>query len=74
MFVGENDPLGWQRFMERQAQEFNANGITAHYTVEYGQAHGLDSLAGPNAGRLFDLFEAAKNGCEKPADPLRYAR
>ena len=65
MFVGENDPLGWQRYMQRQAEEFNENGITAQYNLEAGQAHSLDTLAGPNAARLFDLFVQAQNGCGK---------
>jgi predicted peptidase len=65
MFVGENDPLGWQRYMQRQAEEFSENGITAQYNVEQGQAHSLDTLAGPNAARLFDLFMQAQNGCGK---------
>jgi poly(3-hydroxybutyrate) depolymerase len=65
MFVGENDPLGWQRYMQRQAEEFSENGITAQYNVEQGQAHSLDTLAGPNSARLFDLFAQAQNGCGK---------
>jgi dienelactone hydrolase len=69
MFVGENDPLGWQRYMQRQAAEFNEHGINAEYTVEAGQAHSLDTLAGPNAGRLFDLFAKAQNGCGRKDQP-----
>ncbi len=69
MFVGENDPLGWQRYMQRQAQEFNDNGISAQYNVEPGQAHSLDTLAGPNQGRLFDLFARAQDGCSKQPPP-----
>lgn len=65
MFVGENDPLGWQRYMQRQAEQFNEHGITAQYNLERGQAHSLDTLAGPNAARLFDLFAQAQNGCGK---------
>ena len=65
MFVGEVDPMGWQDMMKRQASEFRAKGMTAQYTVEKGQPHRLDTLAGPNAGRLFDLFEQAKHGCGK---------
>lgn len=65
MFVGENDPLGWQRYMQRQSEEFSDNGITAQYNVEQGQAHSLDTLAGANAARLFDLFAQAQNGCGK---------
>ena len=40
-------------------------GMTAQYTVEKGQPHRLETLAGPNASRLFDLFEQAKHGCGK---------
>jgi predicted esterase len=65
MFVGELDPMGWQPLMQKQAAEFRAKGMTAQYTVEKGQPHRLDTLAGPNAGRLFDLFEQAKHGCGK---------
>ena len=65
MFVGEHDPLGWQRYMQRQAEEFSEQGITAQYNVEPGQAHSLDTLAGANAARLFDLFAQAQNGCGK---------
>jgi len=65
MFVGELDPMGWQDLMQQQASEFSAQGMTARYTVEKGQPHRLETLAGPNAGRLFDLFEQAKHGCGK---------
>jgi predicted esterase len=63
MFVGELDPMGWQPLMQKQASEFRAKGMTAQYIVEKGQPHRLDTLAGENAGRLFDLFEQAKLGC-----------
>lgn len=65
MFVGELDPMGWQPLMQKQAAEFRAKGMSATYTVEKGQPHRLDTLAGPNAGRLFDLFEQASHGCGK---------
>jgi poly(3-hydroxybutyrate) depolymerase len=65
MFVGELDPMGWQGLMQLQASEFRANGITAQYTVEKGQPHRLETLAGDHAGRLFDLFDQAKHGCGK---------
>jgi hypothetical protein len=65
MFVGENDPMGWQDLMQHQASEFQARGITAKYTVEKGQPHRLETLAGANAGRLFDLFAQAQHGCGK---------
>jgi poly(3-hydroxybutyrate) depolymerase len=65
MFVGEVDPMGWQDLMQKQATEFRAKGMTAQYTVEKGQPHRIDTLAGANAGRLFDLFEQAQHGCGK---------
>jgi predicted esterase len=65
MFVGELDPMGWQGLMQKQASEFRARGMTAQYSVEKGQPHRLETLAGSNAGRLFDLFEKAKQGCGK---------
>jgi predicted esterase len=65
MFVGELDPMGWQPLMERQTMEFRAQGMTAQYIVEKGQPHRLETLAGANAGRLFDLFDKAQHGCGK---------
>src|SRR5579862_1497249 len=65
MFVGELDPMGWQSLMQKQTSEFRAMGISAQYTVEKGQPHRLETLAGPNAARLFDLFDQAKHGCGK---------
>jgi predicted peptidase len=64
MFVGELDPMGWQDLMQSQAEEFRAKGISAHYTVEKGQPHRLETLAGANAYRLFDLFDKAQHGCK----------
>jgi len=65
MFVGELDPMGWQPLMEHQASVFRANGMTAQYIVEKGQPHRLETLAGANAGRLFDLFDKYQHGCGK---------
>ena len=65
MFVGELDPMGWQDLMKMQAEEFRAQGMTAQYTLEKGQPHRLETLAGANARRLFDLFEQATHGCGK---------
>jgi len=65
MFVGENDPMGWQDLMKLQADGFRARGMTAQYTVEKGQPHRLETLAGAHAGRLFDLFDQARHGCGK---------
>jgi len=40
-------------------------GTVARYTVEKGQPHRMETLAGANAGRLFDGFEETKKGCSK---------
>ena len=63
MFVGEDDPMGWQDLMKLQTEEMRAKGMNAHYTVEKGQPHRIETLAGAGASRLFDGFEAAKKGC-----------
>lgn len=63
MFVGQLDPLGWQPMMQSQAAAFRAAGMSATYTVEAGQPHRIETLAGEHAGRLFDLFDAARHGC-----------
>jgi predicted peptidase len=65
MFVGELDPMGWQPLMQKQTADFRARGMSAQYIVEKGQLHRLETLAGPNARRLFDLFDQAKHGCGK---------
>ena len=65
MFVGEVDAMGWQPLMQKQTAEFNAHGINAKYTVEKGQPHRIDTLAGPRASRLFDIFDQAAQGCAK---------
>lgn len=44
MFVGELDPMGWQNLMQQQTSEFRARGMNAHYTVEKGQPHRLETL------------------------------
>ena len=66
MFVGEVDPMGWQPLMQKQTSEFRARGINATYTVEKGQPHRMSTLEGPNAARLFDLFDQAAHGCASP--------
>jgi hypothetical protein len=37
----------------------------AQYTVEKGQPHRLETLAGTGASRLFEGFEAARQGCRR---------
>jgi predicted peptidase len=65
MYVGENDEYMWHSEMKREADVLRARGTVARYTVEKGQPHRMETLAGANAGRLFDGFEESKKGCSK---------
>ena len=65
MYVGENDEYRWHGEMQKEAETLRAKGTVARYTVEKGQPHRLDTLAGANAGRLFDGFEETRKGCSK---------
>ncbi len=65
MYVGENDPYMWHGEMKREADFLRTNGTLARYSVEAGQPHRLDTLAGEHAGRLFDGFEEVKSGCNR---------
>src|SRR5262245_49348133 len=65
MYVGEMDEYMWHGEMNREAEFLRSKGTVARYTVEKGQPHRLDTLAGPNAGRLFEGFEETKKGCSK---------
>jgi poly(3-hydroxybutyrate) depolymerase len=63
MYVGENDEYRWHPEMKQEAEFLRSIGTVARYTVEAGQPHRLETLAGVHAGRLFDGFEETKNGC-----------
>jgi len=65
MYVGENDEYMWHGEMKKEAEWLRSKGTVAHYTVEKGQPHRMDTLAGASAGRLFDGFEETKMGCSK---------
>jgi polyhydroxybutyrate depolymerase len=65
MYVGENDEYMWHDEMKAEVAYLSAKGTVARYTVEKGQPHRLDTLAGANAKRLFEGFEEAKKGCNK---------
>lgn len=65
MYVGENDEYMWHPEMKREAEALRSMGTVAYYTVEKGQPHRMETLAGANAGRLFDDFEETKKGCSK---------
>ena len=65
MYVGEFDEYRWHGEMQKEAEFLRAGGTVARYTVEKGQPHRLETLAGASAGRLFDGFEETKTGCSK---------
>src|SRR2546422_10330343 len=65
MYVGEFDPYMWHGEMKTEAAVLRAFGAVARYSVEEGQPHRLETLAGANARRLFEGFEEAGNGCGK---------
>ncbi len=64
-YVGENDEYRWHEEMKREAEFLSSRGTVAKYSVEKGQPHRIETLAGANASRLFDGFEAVKNGCSR---------
>ena len=65
MYVGELDPYRWHAEMKQEAEFLRSKGTVARYSVEKGQPHRLETLAGDNAGRLFDGFEETAKGCSK---------
>jgi poly(3-hydroxybutyrate) depolymerase len=65
MYVGENDEYRWHDEMKQEAEWLRSKGTVARYTVEKGQPHRMETLAGASAGRLFDNFEETKKGCSK---------
>jgi len=65
MYVGELDEYMWHNEMKREAEYLRSKGTVARYTVEKGQPHRLETLAGANASRLFEGFEETKKGCSK---------
>ena len=65
MYVGELDEYMWHGEMKKEAEFLRSKGTVARYAVEKGQPHRLDTLAGANAGRLFDGFEETRKGCSQ---------
>jgi poly(3-hydroxybutyrate) depolymerase len=65
MYVGENDDYMWHDEMKREAEFLRARGTVARYTVEKGQPHRIETLAGAGASRLFDNFDETGKGCSK---------
>jgi len=67
MYVGENDDYMWHDEMKREAEFLRGKGTVARYTVEIGQPHRIETLAGATASRLFDNFDETRKGCSKQA-------
>jgi hypothetical protein len=65
IYVGELDPYMWNEEMKKEVEFLRSKGTLARYSLEKGQPHRLETLAGANAGRLFDGFEETENGCSK---------
>jgi poly(3-hydroxybutyrate) depolymerase len=65
MYVGEFDEYRWHGEMKKEEEFLRSKGAVARYTLEKGQPHRLETLAGANATRLFDGFEETKKGCSK---------
>jgi len=65
MYVGELDEYRWHDEMKKEAELLRDKGTVARYTVEKGQPHRLETLAGVNAVRLFDGFDETRKGCSK---------
>jgi pimeloyl-ACP methyl ester carboxylesterase len=65
LYVGEHDEYRWHDEMQREAEYLRARGSVAEFSIENGQPHRLETLAGPNASRLFDNFAAATRGCRR---------
>ena len=65
MYVGENDEYRWHGEMAKEAEYLRSKGTVARYTVEAGEPHRLETLAGPGASRLFEGFEQVAKGCSK---------
>ena len=63
MHVGELDDPAWLAIMKQNVAKFQQRGLKVHFTIEKGQPHGIGTLAGENAKRLFDQFEEAAKGC-----------
>jgi poly(3-hydroxybutyrate) depolymerase len=65
LYVGENDEYMWHAEMKQEVEFLRSQGTVARYTVEKGQPHRMETLAGANAGRLFDDFDETQKGCHK---------
>ena len=64
-YVGEHDEYRWHGEMQHEAEFLRSRGSVAEFSEEKGQPHRIETLAGPGASRLFDGFEAARQGCTR---------
>jgi poly(3-hydroxybutyrate) depolymerase len=65
LYVGENDEYRWHDEMQREVKFLSSRGTVAKYSEEKGQPHRIETLADASASRLFDGFEATKQGCSR---------
>jgi hypothetical protein len=65
LYVGENDEYRWHGEMENEAEYLSMRGNIARYSMEKGQPHRIETLAGAGASRLFEGFETARRGCRR---------
>ena len=61
MFVGEHDD-SWLDISRVQAEALRAKGAKVTFDVERGEGHVLATVANEGAARLFDQFDAARQG------------
>ena len=66
LYVGEHDDYRWHGEMKREVEFLRSKGGVARYTEERGQPHGIATLRGAGAARLFDDFALARTGCTAP--------
>ena len=71
MYVGEFDEYRWHDEMKKEAEFLRAKGTVARYTVEKGQPHRLETLAGANAGTLVRRIRGDEEGLQQVARPSR---
>jgi len=65
LYVGEHDDYRWHGEMKKEVDFLRARGTLARYSEEQGQPHGIATLRGAGASRLFDNFEEAGKGCSR---------
>jgi poly(3-hydroxybutyrate) depolymerase len=65
LYVGELDDEVWRRENKREADVLASLGAAVQYVVEKGQGHGIQTLNGEGAARLFEGFEATTKGCTR---------